>query len=348
VTFNEAGYTLPPGARSHTQCILQDLHGNRPEIQQDATPTVHDPANDTLTPTFSASANATPIVQVKLLTPHGRLPTRATKEAAGLNVYSAADISIPPQQTAKIPLDIAIAPPEETNCQLLSRSGLFSRNNVEVKIGTIDRDYNGNIMVVLQNNYKTNPYHVTQGERVAQLILYRIATPPVVQVNEISPTERGTGSFGSTGCGIINDAAPYHDPSALCSDSSTNRNSGHTLPSHNLISNAHCQSATICQVQQHDHLTPIVQQDGIKPYSIWFSADPFHKRLDIDIELNGQHPTLGLITVSNPMHSSRLQLQDMEKGTPSHKISKWRSTLRRSIILSFNNQPITSQADLES
>jgi len=93
---------------------------------------------------------------------------------------------------------------------------------------------------------------------------------------------------------------------------------------------------------------PIVQQDGIKPYSIWFSADPFHKRLDIDIELIGQHPTLGLITVSNPMHSSRLQLQDMEKGTPSHKISKWRSTLRRSIILSFNNQPITSQADLES
>jgi hypothetical protein len=93
---------------------------------------------------------------------------------------------------------------------------------------------------------------------------------------------------------------------------------------------------------------PIVQQDGIKPYSIWFSADPFHKRLDIDIELIGQHPTLGLITVSNPMHSSRLQLQDMEKGTPGHKISKLCSTLRRSIILSFNNQPITSQADLES
>jgi dUTP pyrophosphatase len=239
VTFNEAGYTLPPGALSHTQCILQDLHGNRPEIQQDATLTVHDSANDTLAPTFSASADATPNVQVKLLTPHGRLPTRATKEAAGLDVYSAADISIPPQQTAKIPLDIAITPPEGTYCQLLSRSGLFSRNNVEVKIGTIDRDYTGNVMVVLQNNDKTNPYHVTQGELIAQLILYRIATPLVVQVNEISPTERGTGSFGSTGCGIINDAAQYHDPSALCRDSSTNRDSGHTLPSHNLKSNAH-------------------------------------------------------------------------------------------------------------
>jgi len=62
----------------------------------------------------------------------------------------------------------------------------------------IDRDYRGNVGVVLFNLSKVD-YEVKRGDRIAQLVLERIFTPPVEEVEELSSTERGAGGFGSTG-----------------------------------------------------------------------------------------------------------------------------------------------------
>jgi dUTP pyrophosphatase len=126
------------------------------------------------------------------------LPTRATPEATGYVVYSAETITIQPHSTVKVPLDIAITPPPHTYCQLLSRSSLYTKHHVEVKTGTIDRDYMGIVMVVLHNN-GSQPYTVTIGQCIAQLVIYSIVQPPTKIVDALDSTLLDDGGFGSTG-----------------------------------------------------------------------------------------------------------------------------------------------------
>jgi hypothetical protein len=202
------------------------------------------------------------VLQVKQLTENAVLLTQATKEAAG---YDAG-----------------------TSCQVLLWSGLFKHNYLEVKTGTIDRDYTGNIAVVLQNNSDT-PYNVTQVQQIAQLVIYQIAHLTPMVVEELHPTHRGQQGFGSTG--------------------------NTTLPKIQAI------------MTTPNPLQVILQTDNIKPYNIGLSQDLFHKCLGVSIPLKGSHPTLGLITAPTPIHNHRLQLIRMVKSKPANWIPRWHSTL---------------------
>lgn len=78
------------------------------------------------------------------------------------------------------------------------RSGLAWKNSIDVGAGVIDADYRGPVGVILYNHSDID-FEVKPGDRIAQLILERIITPQVVEVEDLDPTVRGAGGFGSTG-----------------------------------------------------------------------------------------------------------------------------------------------------
>ena len=81
------------------------------------------------------------------------------------------------------------------------RSGLAWKNSIDVGAGVIDEDYRGNVGVILFN-HSDEEFKIASGDRVAQLILERISTPEVVEVEDLDETERNAGGFGSTGVSI--------------------------------------------------------------------------------------------------------------------------------------------------
>lgn len=112
--------------------------------------------------------------------------------------FSAMDIEIPAKDKALVPLDISISIPRGTYGRIAPRSGLAVKNFVDVGAGVIDYDYRGPVHVLLFN-FSNQKFSVTKGDRIAQLIIEKIALPEVVIVDQLDDSERGAGGFGSTG-----------------------------------------------------------------------------------------------------------------------------------------------------
>ena len=127
------------------------------------------------------------------------MPTRGSPLAAGLDLHSAYDGTVPARGKALLKTDLAIAVPPGTYGRVAPRSGLAWKHSIDVGAGVIDADYRGNVGVILFN-LSDEPFVVKAGDRVAQLILERIVEPEgVVEVAELDETVRGGGGFGSTG-----------------------------------------------------------------------------------------------------------------------------------------------------
>ena len=94
--------------------------------------------------------------------------------------------------------DLSIAIPEDTYARIAPRSGLAWKNFIDTGAGVVDYDYRGNVGVILFN-HGDQDFPIKKGDRVAQLILERIMTPEVVEVDSLDETDRGAGGFGSTG-----------------------------------------------------------------------------------------------------------------------------------------------------
>lgn len=146
------------------------------------------------------------IVSIKRL-PHGAdlpLPSYQSAAAAGLDLLAAvaadAPLTIAPGRHAAVPTGVAIALPAGTEAQVRPRSGLARSHGVTVlnAPGTIDADYRGEIQVLLIN-HGTEPFAVTRGMRVAQLVIARVARIELRETSELDGTARGSGGFGSTG-----------------------------------------------------------------------------------------------------------------------------------------------------
>ena len=140
-------------------------------------------------------------LKVKLLRESARLPRRATPSATGLDLYACIEapgyIDLGPD-VALVPAGVAIEFPAGFEAQIRPRSGL-SREGVNVILGTIDADYRGELLVSMHTFGSRENYRVHDGDRIAQLIISRLADITVVAVEELSPTERGGGGHGSTG-----------------------------------------------------------------------------------------------------------------------------------------------------
>ncbi|XP_060030598.1 deoxyuridine 5'-triphosphate nucleotidohydrolase, mitochondrial isoform X2 [Erinaceus europaeus] len=117
------------------------------------------------------------------LSEHATAPTKGSARAAGFDLYSAYDYTVPPMEKALVKTDIQIALP----------SGCYGR-----VAGVIDEDYRGNVGVVLFN-FGKEKFEVKKGDRIAQLICERIFYPEIEEVQVLEDTKRGSGGFGSTG-----------------------------------------------------------------------------------------------------------------------------------------------------
>jgi dUTP pyrophosphatase len=131
------------------------------------------------------------------------LPAYATPGAAGLDLLAAVELSIEPGRHAAVPAGIRIALPAGIAAQVRPRSGLAARHGVTVlnAPGTIDSDYRGEIKVLLIN-HGVEPFRVTRGMRIAQLVLAPVLRGAWAEaVIDPDGTGRGEGGFGSTGTG---------------------------------------------------------------------------------------------------------------------------------------------------
>jgi len=143
-----------------------------------------------------------PTVQFQVL-PHGRglsPPTRATIGAAGWDLVSAEDAVIAPGEVRAVATGIALAIPVGFEGQVRPRSGLALKHGVTVlnAPGTIDADYRGEVKVILIN-HGAEPFRVSRGDRVAQLVVAAVPQMRFEHVEVLSDTDRGQGGFGSTG-----------------------------------------------------------------------------------------------------------------------------------------------------
>jgi dUTP pyrophosphatase len=139
--------------------------------------------------------------------PHGAdlpLPSYQSSHAAGLDLLAAvpadAPLRIAPGRYAAVPTGIAIALPSGTEAQVRPRSGLARQHGVTVlnSPGTIDADYRGEIQVLLIN-HGAEPFTVTRGLRLAQLVVAPVARVDLREVTELAQTARGIRGVGSTG-----------------------------------------------------------------------------------------------------------------------------------------------------
>ncbi len=130
------------------------------------------------------------------------LPAYATAGSSGLDLMAsiAGPLSIAPGGRALVPTGIKIALPEGFEAQVRSRSGLAHRHGVGVlnAPGTVDADYRGEISVVLVN-LGADPFVVTRGMRIAQLVVAPVARIAWRETAELPETARGTDGYGSTG-----------------------------------------------------------------------------------------------------------------------------------------------------
>lgn len=139
--------------------------------------------------------------------PHGEglsLPSYHSEHAAGLDVVAAvpegAPLELAPGARSLVPTGFALEVPPGFEAQLRPRSGLALKSGVTLlnSPGTVDADYRGEIKVLLVN-LGAEPFTVRRGDRIAQLVVARVAHVEVEAAEDLAATRRGQGGFGSTG-----------------------------------------------------------------------------------------------------------------------------------------------------
>ncbi|MBQ1272327.1 MAG: dUTP diphosphatase [Clostridia bacterium] len=139
-------------------------------------------------------------VAFKKLNEKAQVPTYGSLSAAGADLYALEKITLQPGQTCLVHTGIAMEIPEGYAGLIYARSGLATKRGLAPanKVGVIDADYRGEIMVAL-HNHSAQPQTVDAGERVAQLVVTPFLRVEFDEVSDLSDTDRGAGGFGSTG-----------------------------------------------------------------------------------------------------------------------------------------------------
>jgi len=118
--------------------------------------------------------------------------------SAGYDLCSAYNYTVLKHNKQLIKTDLAVQIPEQCYGRIAPRSGLALNNFIDVGAGVIDRDYKGNVCVLLFN-HSCEDFYVQRGDRIAQLICELIVYPELVELTELDNTHRGCKGFGSSG-----------------------------------------------------------------------------------------------------------------------------------------------------
>ena len=140
-------------------------------------------------------------VKIKKLNENAIIPTYGSPYSAGADLYSAMDdVTIEPHTTTLIKTGLALELPIGFAGLIYARSGLASKRGLAPanKVGVIDCDYRGEVMVALHNHSEI-AQTVSKGERIAQLVITPYVVADFEEADELSETVRGEGGFGSTG-----------------------------------------------------------------------------------------------------------------------------------------------------
>jgi len=140
-------------------------------------------------------------LQVARLEPGALLPARAYEGDAGLDLHAAHPLTLGPGERASVGTGIAVAIPPGHAGLVLPRSGLALRHGIALvnAPGLIDEGYRGELRVLLLNTDRERAFEIEPGDRIAQLLIVAVATPAVVEVAQLEPSERSERGFGSSG-----------------------------------------------------------------------------------------------------------------------------------------------------
>ena len=136
-------------------------------------------------------------LNVKRIHENAQLPKKGSLLAAGYDLTSVENRTIESFALACISTGLKVEIPLEHYGRVAPRSGLAVKYLIDVAAGVIDPDYRGELKVVLINLSKV-PFNVKVGDKIAQLIIEKISNPIVIEVDDLSSTDRGVNGFGST------------------------------------------------------------------------------------------------------------------------------------------------------
>lgn len=146
-------------------------------------------------------------MKVARLSPKAKLPVKASKGAAGYDLFASEAAVVPASAVrdgrveighALVGTGIAISLPPGHVGRIGSRSGLSTRQNIEVGAGWIDPDYRGEVKIEMKN-FSGQDFIVEEGMRIAQLFILPFASLELEEADGLPPSARGVGGFGSTG-----------------------------------------------------------------------------------------------------------------------------------------------------
>ena len=142
-----------------------------------------------------------PELPVRRLDPDLPLPDYAHPGDAGADLRAAEEVVLPPGGRATVGTGLAVAVPVGYAAFVHPRSGLASRHGITLvnAPGTVDAGYRGEVKVVLLNTDPAEPFTVRRGDRIAQLVVQPVTRARFLDSDELPPTPRGDGGFGSTG-----------------------------------------------------------------------------------------------------------------------------------------------------
>ena len=126
------------------------------------------------------------------------MPTRATLNSVGLDLYSPMNVLIPAHNKVLVDVGVAFQIPMGYYGQIASRSGLAIHHHIHVGAGVVDPDYTGSVHVLLVN-LSSQDHVIEKNHQIAQMILEKVAYPVICEVSQMLPTERGAKGFGSMG-----------------------------------------------------------------------------------------------------------------------------------------------------
>ena len=142
-------------------------------------------------------------MKIKVFNSSISIPKYETIHSAGMDIRAFIpdeDIEIKPRETKIIPTGLYFEIPTGHEVQIRPRSGLALKNGITIlnSPGTIDADYRGEIKVILIN-HSSNTFIITNEMRIAQMVVTQFTRIDLIEVSQLSETDRGEGGFGSTG-----------------------------------------------------------------------------------------------------------------------------------------------------
>ena len=139
------------------------------------------------------------ILEVQKLDPRAKLPTYAYDSDAGLDIFALEDFVVPAGKFATdIRTGVAVAIPERFVGLMWAKSGLAANHGIIVMAGVIDAGYRGELLLTVYNT-SSKDYQFKAGDKVMQMLIQPVNQVEIVEVQNLPPSARGVGGFGSTG-----------------------------------------------------------------------------------------------------------------------------------------------------